>query len=163
MVLPRVVLPAEAGALQAILQATNVTSNNYQSQQSIRAAETIDIAARQNQLAMESAALDSQSLFAVHDSLGELDKAMKFDWLAHQLTIGSVAAVSSGLSVGYVLWLIRGGLLLTSVMAQVPAWRIVDPLIVLETGLNFDRKGESGESLASLLERHDTTGQGARA
>lgn len=162
-VAPRMIVPGVTQTLSDVAQTASVAASGYQSTIVARTLDTVDLAARQSQLALEGAVLDAQSLFAVQDSLGELDKAMKFDWLSHQLTIGSVAALSSGLSVGYVLWLIRGGLLLTSVMAQLPAWRIVDPLIVLETGLNFDRQGEAGESLASLLEQHDKSAQGAHA
>jgi hypothetical protein len=47
--------------------------------------------------------------------------------------VASTIAVSTGLSVGYVLWLVRGGLLLTSVLSALPAWQVVDPLPVLGT------------------------------
>ena len=43
---------------------------------------------------------------------------------------GTVLA-SSGLSVGYVLWLARGGALVATLMSSVPAWASVDPLPVL--------------------------------
>ncbi|MFZ2648775.1 MAG: cadherin-like domain-containing protein, partial [Burkholderiaceae bacterium] len=39
--------------------------------------------------------------------------------------------VSTGLSVGYVLWLARGGVLMASLMSALPAWAMVDPLPVL--------------------------------
>jgi Domain of unknown function (DUF4347)/Cadherin-like/Cadherin domain len=39
--------------------------------------------------------------------------------------------VATGLSVGYVLWLARGGVLVASLMSALPAWAIVDPLPVL--------------------------------
>ena len=41
--------------------------------------------------------------------------------------VTSTAAVSSGLSVGYVIWLTRGGLLVASLMSSMPAWRLIDP------------------------------------
>jgi hypothetical protein len=47
--------------------------------------------------------------------------------------VASTIAVSTGLSVGYVLWLVRGGLLLSSVLSALPAWQVVDPLPVLGT------------------------------
>src|SRR5690606_29353172 len=46
------------------------------------------------------------------------------------LTI-SVVSVSLGLSFVYVLWLIRGGVLLGSYLSALPAWRMLDPLPVL--------------------------------
>jgi hypothetical protein len=51
---------------------------------------------------------------------------------------GSTVLVSSGLSVGYVLWLARGGALVASLMSSVPAWASVDPLPVLS---QMRRKG----------------------
>jgi hypothetical protein len=47
------------------------------------------------------------------------------------VTIGGTALVSGGLSVGYVLWLLRGGVLVATVMSSVPAWAGFDPLPVL--------------------------------
>ena len=43
----------------------------------------------------------------------------------------SVAGVSVGLSLVYVLWLIRGGVLMGSYLSALPAWRVLDPLPVL--------------------------------
>jgi hypothetical protein len=63
----------------------------------------------------------------------------------------STLAVSSGVSVGYLLWLTRGGLLLASVVSSLPAWNVLDPIPVL---MRFARRGEDeedGESLGSLL------------
>jgi hypothetical protein len=57
-----------------------------------------------------------------------------------------------GLSVGYVIWLTRGGLLLASLLSSLPAWRLIDPIAVLaqlRTDDEDDRDDE--ESLDSLL------------
>jgi hypothetical protein len=45
----------------------------------------------------------------------------------------SAAAVAAGvsLSVGYLVWLVRGGILLSSLLSALPAWRMLDPLPVL--------------------------------
>ncbi|MBC7602333.1 MAG: hypothetical protein H7255_06685, partial [Ramlibacter sp.] len=43
----------------------------------------------------------------------------------------TVAGVSLGVSVAYVLWLIRGGVLVSSYLSAMPAWRLLDPLPVL--------------------------------
>lgn len=43
----------------------------------------------------------------------------------------SVAGVSLGLSLVYVLWLVRGGILMGSYLSALPAWRVLDPLPVL--------------------------------
>jgi hypothetical protein len=40
-------------------------------------------------------------------------------------------AVTGGLSIGYVIWLVRGGVLMSSMLSALPAWQMVDPLPVL--------------------------------
>jgi len=42
--------------------------------------------------------------------------------------------LGGGLSVGYVLWLLRSGLLLSTLVSTLPAWAVVDPLPVLARG-----------------------------
>lgn len=49
------------------------------------------------------------------------------------LAVGTTAVVSSGLSVGYVIWLLRGGTLLASMVSALPAWVAFDPLPVLDS------------------------------
>jgi hypothetical protein len=49
--------------------------------------------------------------------------------------VGTTAVSVTGLTVGYVLWLIRGGTLLASLVSSLPAWCAFDPLPVLD---NFD-------------------------
>jgi hypothetical protein len=78
-----------------------------------------------------------------------IDKAM----------IASTVAVSSGLSVGYVVWLIRGGVLMSTVLSSLPAWRLIDPLPVLAymNRRSDDDDDESGrdESLESIVDGKD--------
>ncbi len=69
----------------------------------------------------------------------ELDSfAQKFNLAAESgvrietLTVGTVAGLSSVLSVGYVVWAIRGGSLVASMLSALPVWRFADPLPVLE-------------------------------
>lgn len=47
---------------------------------------------------------------------------------------------------GYVVWLLRGGLLLTSLLSSLPAWHIIDPWPVLS---RFKRSDEEQEDDAS--------------
>ena len=53
------------------------------------------------------------------------------------LVVSSVA-VTGSLSVGYVIWLLRGGLLLSSLLSSMPAWHAVDPMPVLARGGDSD-------------------------
>ncbi len=40
--------------------------------------------------------------------------------------------MTTGLSVGYVLWIVRSGYLLTGVLSSMAPWMMVDPLLVLD-------------------------------
>ena len=73
-----------------------------------------------------------------------------------QTLIGSSAGVTTGLSVGYLLWLIRGGTLMGSVLSSLPAWRFVDPLPVLSSLGGDD--DDDDESLVSMVEARDQQG-----
>ncbi len=48
-----------------------------------------------------------------------------------QIPVISAIALSSGLSIGYVIWLIRGGVLVSSMLSAIPAWQMIDPLPVV--------------------------------
>ncbi|ASJ75347.1 cadherin-like domain-containing protein [Granulosicoccus antarcticus] len=67
-----------------------------------------------------------------------------------QVLMGKSAGVTTGLSAGYLLWLIRGGTLMGSVLSSLPAWRFVDPLPVLDSlGGGVDNDDESLESMVN--------------
>ncbi len=65
--------------------------------------------------------------------------------------VGSAAVVSTSLTVGYVLWILRGGSLLTAFASALPTWSSFDPMPVLE---NFNRiREEDKETLLSIATR----------
>lgn len=64
--------------------------------------------------------------------------------------VGGTAAVSTGLSVGYVIWTLRSGILLTGLLSSLPAWRFIDPLPILSGRVSAD-DDEDEESLESLV------------
>ena len=66
---------------------------------------------------------------------------------------GSVGTVASGFTVGYVLWVLRSGFLLSSMLASMPTWTLVDPLSVVS--VSDDREDEDGESLEQLVEKQN--------
>lgn len=77
-----------------------------------------------------------------------LDEEMRLDGVM----IGATAFVSGGLSVGYVLWLVRGGLLMSTLLSSLPAWHTVDPLPVLGNRTDDD-DGVRDDAVESLFER----------
>jgi hypothetical protein len=48
-----------------------------------------------------------------------------------QTALAGSLVLSTGFSLGYVVWLARGGALLASLASSLPAWAMVDPLPVL--------------------------------
>ena len=68
--------------------------------------------------------------------------------------IGGTLAVSAGMSAGYVVWLARSGVLLTSVLSSLPAWRFMDPLPILSTFGKEDMNSDQ-ESLESIVENRE--------
>jgi hypothetical protein len=81
-------------------------------------------------------------------ALDELRDNLNVDFHFEMVAMGATFATTGSISVGYVLWMIRGGYLLGSVLSQVPAWRIVDPLQILDVlGSDEDDDEESLESI----------------
>ena len=64
--------------------------------------------------------------------------------------LGSTAGFASSISVGYLIWLIRGGNILAAVMANLPAWSLIDPLPVLSRLESDQAAGD--DSLESIIE-----------
>ena len=52
------------------------------------------------------------------------------------------------------IWLLRGGVLLSSLLSSLPAWRLVDPLPVLSR-LSSDSDDEDDASLEELVTQED--------
>jgi hypothetical protein len=80
------------------------------------------------------------------------DVASKFQ--ASSALVASSVAISTSLSLGYAIWLLRGGVLLTSLLASMPAWRSIDPLPVLaRIDARGHDDGDEDDSLRGLLQR----------
>jgi hypothetical protein len=65
------------------------------------------------------------------DELNRLKRELREEFDMDRTTSVTVAGLSLGVSVAYVLWLVRGGVLLGSYLSALPAWRLLDPLPVL--------------------------------
>ena len=74
----------------------------------------------------------------------EQEHAVKMETMA----VGTTAVVSTGVSVGYVIWLLRGGTLLASMVSALPAWVSFDPLPILES---HDNEKIDDEGIGDLL------------
>jgi Cadherin-like len=70
-----------------------------------------------------------------------------------EVVVGSSVTVATGFSIGYVLWLVRGEVLLTSLLASLPAWRLVDPLPVLSFLGKRSDEDEEDDSIEAAVKK----------
>ena len=76
----------------------------------------------------------------------------------HKHVVAGVASlVSVGMSVMYFMWAVRAGSVLSSLLSSMPAWKLVDPLPILDqVAVMRRRKGggdgdEEDETLESMV------------
>ncbi len=84
--------------------------------------------------------------------LDQIRNETRHDIAFTKVTAGVSIATTTGLSVGYVAWLVRGGALLSSVLSSMPAWRMIDPLPILSYKRQDDAE-EDDESLESMVRK----------
>ena len=94
-------------------------------------------------------------LDSLQDSLSRLSIA--------RIGTGSIGALSgASITIGYVTWIFRGGVLLSSVLASSPIWRFMDPLVIMDE-VEFaedDENDEVGVSLESIVNQEVSVGTG---
>ncbi len=87
--------------------------------------------------------------------LNELRENISND-LQYDKIIGSTAvAGTTGLSIGYVAYLLRGGVLAGSVLSSLPAWKFIDPTPILGSAAHTEQVDDDDESLESMVEKSD--------
>ena len=74
--------------------------------------------------------------------LDEFRRQMTHSSTVRSSVLASSIAVTGGLSIGYVVWLVRGGVLLSSMLSALPAWQLIDPMPVLAAA-GADRRRRS--------------------
>lgn len=72
-----------------------------------------------------------------------------------EILLGNTAAITSSITVGYLIWLIKGGQVLAALMANLPAWRLIDPLPILSTMI--DEEEGDDDSLESIVKQGNAT------
>ncbi len=75
-----------------------------------------------------SAALETPGFIETLDALREDEQ---LTGMIERSVVGTGVVASTGMSVGYILYLLRGEFLLSGLLSSLPAWRMVDPLPVL--------------------------------
>ena len=73
----------------------------------------------------------------------EMQRQMQQQGESRSTVIASSIVVTGGVSIGYVVWLVRGGVLMSSMLSALPAWQMIDPLPVLAAA----RIGKSGKGM----------------
>jgi hypothetical protein len=97
---------------------------------------------------------DIDALFIQLDAVArQLDSELSVVSLASDV-IGGVLTTAS---TGYVIWLLRAGPLLASVLSSLPAWRTFDPLPVLDFWERKKRKKKEEQERMAKDKRHDTS------
>ena len=88
----------------------------------------------------------------LRDSLDAVKQEMTSQNTLSQVYLGSAIVSSIGLSVGYVVWLLRGGMLIASLLSSMPAWQFLDPLPILARKKDDD-DSDDNESLESIVDK----------
>ncbi len=86
--------------------------------------------------------------------LDDFQETLESELQFSNVMIGSVGTIASGLTVGYVLWAVRSGLLLSSVLASMPAWTMFDPLVI--ASISEPANDNQEESLEQIVETQKT-------
>ena len=90
----------------------------------------------------------------LNNTFDAMEQEAARDAVLEKTFIGSTIAATTSLSVGYVVWLLRSGMLLSSLLSSLPAWQIADPLPIL-TKLRAEDDAED-ESIEEIIGDDDT-------
>jgi hypothetical protein len=92
---------------------------------------------------------------ALNRALDQMREGLEEQGRLEATTQAASAAVGVSMSVGYVVWLLRGGVMLSTLLSSLPAWRMVDPLPVLGRMDEDDEDDEDDDSLEALVARNN--------
>ncbi len=77
------------------------------------------------------------------------DDSIQFDnEIDISISFGAVATVGT---VGYILWTLRGGMLMAVALSQLPTWRLIDPLPILEDESKSEAESDKDDAAARLF------------
>jgi hypothetical protein len=98
---------------------------------------------------------------AFWNDMDALRDTLQSEFHFEQIVIGTALTGTFTLTAGYVLWAVRGSMLVASLVAQLPAWQVFDPLPILDScdderaRRQIDKNG-SDDSLESMIESSDS-------
>ena len=83
--------------------------------------------------------------------LEQVENEFEFDGAVPEWATGTAVATTASISVGYIMWMLRGGYVLASVLSTMPVWQNIDPLPVLAALDAAD--DEDDDSLETMIDR----------
>jgi len=125
-----------------------------------------------NRVALDIDSAPLESLFSsrtfatdegLRNSMRDLDlhrESLNEELVSIERVTQTTVTVSTGVSIGYIVWLIRSGAIIGSVLSALPAWRAIDPLPVLGTFEGGD--DDNSESLQSMVDKENKEEPGAK-
>lgn len=82
------------------------------------------------------------------------------DMRISDVQVTAATGVMGSLSLGYVVWMLRAGSLITTFMAQLPAWTMIDPLPVLQFASGKSRGEAEDDSLEDMIRQSNSRSDG---
>ncbi len=114
-----------------------------------KGSESSDSLLMQGMSAFDTGFLDKSGWF--WQALDNNRRQLEADASLPQILLGSTAAITSSVTVGYLIWLIKGGQVMAALMANMPAWRLIDPLPILNAMI--DEEEGDDDSLQTMIEQ----------
>ena len=93
----------------------------------------------------------TQEYDLINNSLDAFREETEREGLFGRTVVGSAIATSTSLSAGYVVWLLRSGALVSSLLSSLPAWQFTDPLAILAGRRRKDDDQDEDDSLESIV------------
>ena len=107
-------------------------------------------------------AIDS-ALIAQHGALwSQLDTQrdhMESQIHGDLIIVGAAGAAASGFTVGFIAWAFRAGFLASGLLAQLPAWKAMDPTLIMQGFEGFTGTGSDDQDTETLEQMMDRQGQ----
>ncbi len=93
----------------------------------------------------------------VESMKGRMDQAARIQERENAIAVGVATGMSVSFAAGYVIWLLRGGALLASILAATPLWKSFDPLPVLAfwEKRKKQRRRPGGKDRSSADDEHE--------
>jgi hypothetical protein len=79
------------------------------------------------------------------DELDQLREDARTEFNLDRIFALSSSGITFGLSLGLMIWIVRSGVLMSSLLSVMPAWRVLDPLPVLANAEDNEETDDDGD------------------